>query len=94
MMKMHAQAIQQFATFGNFFHLVQGEDIDGLEFMVERSMAFQSCGTNKFCSHVARLKQDGRFILNTSQNSPINKMLYSALWMKEQPRKCMIFFMI
>ena len=92
MTKMNAQATEQFVTFGIFFHLVQGEDIDDFEFMVKRSMAFQSCGTDKFCSHVARLKQDGRFILITSQNTPINKMLYSALWMKEQPRKCRIIF--
>ena len=90
MMKMNAQAIQKFATFGSSFHLVQGEVVD--EIMVERSMAFQSCGTDTSCSHVARLKQDGRFILITTQNSPINKMLYPALWIKEQPSKCRFLY--
>ena len=91
---MNAQAIQQFATYGNSFHLVDGKDIDDYEIIVEGSMAFQSCGTDTSCSHVARLKQDGRFIVITSQNSKISKMVFAALWMKKQPSKCMIFFII
>ena len=86
-------SVTQYATMGNMFSLIHGQEVDDSHTWIERSMAFHRCGSDKSCSHVAKLQHKGRFISITSKNE-LADILVSALWKKEQPGKDLLYSLL
>lgn len=79
----------QLATMGTSFRLVEGEEIDNLQLLIERSIVFHRCSAEQACSHVGQLNDGGKFL--EIRDDPKGEPFIAASWRKETEGKTMPF---